>query len=207
MSSPKTAIFILVVLYLVGIGGMLSPYQHLFITLTPVNLLITLGLLLFWQEPKTYPFYARMYGVMLAGFVIEVIGVNTGFPFGIYEYGVAFGPRILGTPPLIGINWFILVYGALVWIKEWGLSKGMTAILTGIAVTALDLIMEPVAIALEFWTWEADVVPWQNYLSWSVIGALMAYALLSINLPRDLKVAKVVFVLQVVFFLTLLILL
>lgn len=198
--NPKYALIVLAVLYGVGILGMLSPYRTLFVSLTPFNLLISLGLLLYFQVPKYHTFYARFYWVVILGFLVELIGVNTGFPFGVYEYGPAFGPQILGTPPLIGVNWFILVYGALVWVKKWNLSRWLTSVLVGVLITLLDMVMEPVAVELYFWAWESSEIPIQNYISWAVIGSILAYIMQSTELPQDLKVAKFVFVLQVLFF-------
>ena len=202
--NPRNASWLLLILYVVGIGGMLSPYQSTFILLTPFNLLISLGLVLYYQEPKTHAFYSRFYLVMLTGFLVEVLGVNTGFPFGEYTYGVAFGPRILGTPPLIGVNWFIVVYGALMWVKKWGWGNRLIqSLLVGLMVVALDVIMEPVAIALGFWEWADPNVPLQNYISWAVIGGAMAYYLNQDPLPTDIQIAKWVFVMQALFFSTL----
>ena len=44
-------------------------------------------------------------------FIIEIIGVKTGIPFGTYEYDPArLGPTLLQVPLLIPFAWFMMLY-------------------------------------------------------------------------------------------------
>ena len=116
---------ILVAVHVVGIAGMLSPYRELFLLLTPFNLLLSFGILLTFHRERSPKFYKSMLFIIISGFVIEVIGVNTGYPFGTYTYGEAFGPQLMGTPFMIGVNWFIMAYcGAMLFKSFFLLSFG-----------------------------------------------------------------------------------
>lgn len=94
----------------------------------------------------------------------EIIGVNTGILFGDYAYGTVMGPKLLGVPFLIGINWFVIVFCCGSLMQE--LNKVMLAkyeapiprtivkwsvVIDGaVMATFFDWLMEPVAIHLGF---------------------------------------------------------
>ena len=42
-------------------------------------------------------------------------------------------------------------------------------------MTAFDILMEPAAMALNYWNWENGVVPFQNYLAWFVLSFIFTY--------------------------------
>jgi len=43
--------------------------------------------------------------IFIVGYLVEVIGVNTGILFGHYGYSLQMGPALLGTPLVMGISW------------------------------------------------------------------------------------------------------
>jgi putative membrane protein len=67
-------------------------------------------------------------------------------------------------------------------------------------MVALDLCIEPVAIALDFWTWQSDSVPIQNYLAWFITAlALNSYMLVG-KVDFDVSTARLLWLLQSLFF-------
>jgi hypothetical protein len=50
-----------------------------------------------------------------------------------------------------------------------------------------DIIMEPVAIALDFWRWPMDIVPLQNYIAWFVLGIDSLYFAARLMKPHQKK--------------------
>jgi putative membrane protein len=46
-----------------------------------------------------------------------------------------------------------------------------------------DLILEPVAILLNYWYWKGGIVPIQNYLAWFVLAVIISilYDLLKVS--------------------------
>ncbi len=114
--------------------------------------------------------------MILTTWTIEAIGVNSGEIFGAYDYGNALGLKILDTPPIIGINWAILVLGTGYWLILSSLKIKNTILfsfLGAIIMTILDILIEPVAIKLDFWHWKTQTPPLQNYLAWFLISFLL----------------------------------
>ncbi|HNS18066.1 MAG TPA: carotenoid biosynthesis protein [Bacteroidales bacterium] len=171
--KPAYFVFFLILYYGVGIAGLVTPSQHdLFIRFTPYSLLLNLLILLAFHagwDRKTILFGLF---VLVAGFLIEAVGVATGNVFGTYVYGKILGPGIGQTPLLIGVNWFFLVY------TTWDLSSRISRnpwlriLLASVLMVVFDLFLEPAAVKLEMWTWEGGVIPVRNYLAWFVTSLL-----------------------------------
>lgn len=101
---------ILLWVYGVGVAGMLLPFSRdLFIRITPLNLLFAAAFLFFGRKPAPVVWLVGL-GIFISSFLVEAIGVNTGRIFGEYSYGYALGPKLLNTPVIIGLNWFVLIY-------------------------------------------------------------------------------------------------
>ena len=67
-------------------------------------------------------------------------------------------------------------------------------------MVSLDVLIEPVAIKLDFWRWQENVVPFQNYIGWYGVGFLIL-ALYFYFLPKyENRLAELLLLLQFVFF-------
>jgi uncharacterized membrane protein len=174
----KFSVALSVMVYVAGMVGMLSPLRDLFIAMTPFSLLLSYALL-FWHAPErdrsfTY-FLLSAFGL---GFFSEVLGVNTGFPFGDYAYGSVLGPKLWATPLLIGINWTLVTYTANEVVRRYLPDSGSLwlPLLLGAALpTLLDVLIEPVAIDLGYWTWANGGLPdWRNYAGWFAVSLLIS---------------------------------
>ncbi|GCD77967.1 hypothetical protein JCM31826_14490 [Thermaurantimonas aggregans] len=140
--------------------------RSIFLPLTPLNLLLS-GFVVFKSyRGHTLSVFALAFAIYLLGFFIEAIGVNTGFPFGEYEYGSVLGPKVWETPIIIGVNWFIMFSGILNAVELIRLPIIIKALLGATLMTAADYLIEPVAISLEFWTWDKGLPPVENYMGW-----------------------------------------
>jgi putative membrane protein len=78
--------------------------------------------------------------------------------------------------------------------------KLVNAFVAGTAITLLDLIMEPVAIHLDFWTWEGEGVPLQNYLTWGTAITLFSLLIYGSGIGQQNKISNWVLGAQVFFF-------
>lgn len=198
------AVAALVVTYAVGIVGLLVPLTRAgFVLLSPAQLMLTIVLLLSYHPGITSRVVVGWVVVFALGFGVEVLGVNTGWPFGRYEYGMALGPKLWHTPLLIGINWLILVYAAVAVSQQLLPNRRSIwiAITTAAIMALLDLLIEPVAISLGFWHWYGRPVPLQNYVSWFVCAWLLALLLQRFNQSENHSpVAPWVLGFQVAFF-------
>jgi|GEM_PF-1159734 len=109
-------------------------------------------------------------GVIAGGFLAEVIGVHTGFPFGTYAYTDALGPQVWGTPLLMGTTWIVATTSAAALARGRWLPALVVLVLT-------DMVLDPLAGGpLGYWIWEAPEwnwygVPYQNFFGWAIVGA------------------------------------
>ena len=47
------------------------------------------------------------------GFFIELIGVETGWPFGVYEYDPSLGPQLISVPLVVPFAWAMIAHPIL----------------------------------------------------------------------------------------------
>lgn len=125
-------------------------------------------------------------------FFIEIIGVNTGFPYGFFEYGIDLGPMLFGQVPLglpvffipLVVNAYLLI---LLLVPE-RTEKIVPRLLTVIGtVLLLDLVLDPGAVAINFWDYGGGLyygVPLSNYLGW-VLSASVSVFILDLSLNRE----------------------
>ncbi len=198
--SKKTAIAILILLHIVGAIGFLSPLSDWFVFLTPVNLIITAGMIWIDTKPDGRGAFPIILAIWLMGYGVEILGVKSGFPFGDYSYGEVLGWKFFEVPPLIGINWLIVVWGGFSLSQTIGIGPKLRWLATPILVVILDYVIEPVAIHFELWTWENGVPPIQNFLGWFVVAMLMTLLFERYPLVKKPRLGLVAFIMQLLFF-------
>lgn len=200
LSRLQVSIGVIVILHTVGIGGMFLAKEW-FIPLTPLNLIVSgYFVLRHAEQPKILTYLA----IAVLSFAIEAIGVATGWPFGDYHYERALGPHLFHVPVLIGMLWLLLLAGGLHLATRVTKSRFVQIAIAAVLMTAIDFLIEPVAIDFEYWQWHSSEVPINNYVGWFVTGFVLAgIGNLSDNHFRNNKVAGVFFIVQFVFFLSL----
>jgi putative membrane protein len=142
---------------------------------------VLVGVTTFFSELQTRSFSSVLLSFLLIGgilFLVEFIGVKTGFPFGNYQYTDALGLTVFGVPPAIAFAWYATVMNTRR-IAEWShgnVSAARIAIAAGFLTLALDIVLEPTAAFIKnYWLWSDGVVPTQNYVSWFLLGALVVF--------------------------------
>jgi bisanhydrobacterioruberin hydratase len=201
ISIENRWIGLLLLFYFFGALGMAMPqFRELFLALTPVNLLLTL--VVFYKVNKDFSgkFLLLSGLIFLIGFSVEAIGVATGVLFGSYEYGEPFGFKIFETPVMIGANWLFLSLSTYGVVRHFS-KKGLWLIIVPpLLMTALDVLVEPIAIKLDFWSWENNIIPIQNYVMW-FITSLVIHSIVYFFKPTiNAKISFVVLGVQIVFF-------
>ena len=199
--SIRLGILILSIFHVVGCIGLLwEPSRALFQNLVPMNLILSAGILGYFHRPYSKHWILFFSLIFAWGWGVEILGVNTGWPFGTYAYGGALGFKIWGTPPLIGLNWLILVY--ITGLISMKFPVGMIGRVIGAAglMTILDLLIEPVAIQLDFWDWASPDIPLQNYLAWFIIASGMHLVFQRLPIQSLNPMAFPLFLVQLIFF-------
>ncbi|MDH7447425.1 carotenoid biosynthesis protein [Aquimarina sp. 2201CG14-23] len=152
-----------------GIIGILIGYKDWFLALTPLNLLVYLGLIL-WNSTKRKSLIIGLLIPFTMGMITEYLGVNYGLIFGQYQYGDNLGTKMLGVPWIIGVNWALLVYCTGAISKKIHTNVIVASFIGAILMVALDVIIEVSAPRFDFWEFKNGVVPLQNYVGWFVIA-------------------------------------
>lgn len=123
-------------------------------------------------------------GIWLGGMAIEWSGVHTGWPFGGYSYSRILGPHLFGVPITLGFAWIAvvvssaLIAGPVRASRPGRLSK---AVQIGAWTVLIDFVLDPAAASRGFWSWSGSGgfygIPWSNFVSWFVVGALLSLLL------------------------------
>jgi putative membrane protein len=131
-------------------------------------------------------------------YAIEYIGTTTGWPYGEFVYGIELGPMLFGKVPLgLPVFFFPLVLNSYLLCllllgdraRQWFVRLPVVIA----TVLAVDLVLDPGAVALGFWTYGGGAyyaVPWSNYQGW-VLSATVAVALFDVAFARGALLDRV----------------
>ena len=195
----------LAIFYTVGVLGLSFAFSfNYFVKLTPLALLLSFVILLFYHKRFTIKTGLIFSLIFLIGFGIELIGVQTKMIFGTYIYGDSLGLKILDTPLIIGLNWLLLVYLANSVLNGLKLNTAVKNFFASLILLAYDLILEQVAPLIHMWNWENETVPLQNYLAWFVLALVLSGLLSWSNINLKNRIAPVILICQSLFFILLL---
>lgn len=132
-------------------------------------------------------------GILTAySFFIELVGINTGFPYGEFSYGIELGPMLFGEVPLglpiffipLVVNAYLLIILLLPEKTEKFIQRLLTVIGT---VLLLDLVLDPAAVGINFWSYGGGLyygVPLSNYLGW-ILSASVSVLILDLSFSRE----------------------
>ena len=200
-STSKVSVFVIWLFHVCGMIGISYGNKDLFLSFTPVNLIISFFLLFVNQIQITQRELLSVFTIFLIGMICEILGVNYGYIFGDYIYLDNLGTKVFGVPILIGINWIILTFitGS---ISSYIFKKNLKfSILTGaIFMILLDLIIEPVAPLLGFWIFDLPSVPLQNYVGWFLIGLATQFVYQKFVVNKEIPFSTNLLLANIVFF-------
>lgn len=168
--------WIALIFYGVGLTGMIIAPES-FIPLSAMNLLLMVSLL--FLDGLTVIKGVIFFLVAVLGWGIEWVGVHTGMPFGIYQYGNGLGWKLDDIPLIIGGNWVLMSWMSVESIRwafpEW--TKWKWAWASALIMVIMDVLMEPVAPTMDYWMFQLNWVPIQNYLAWGWLGLIFSFAM------------------------------
>jgi hypothetical protein len=194
---------VLALAYTAGVIGlqlpMLAPF---FEPLSPLNLTVSLALLLFYHQDWHPSFKVFALLAIVVGYGVEVIGVHTGLIFGTYAYGNGLGPQLLKVPPVIGLNWLMLAYCCGSVSNKLPIPVALKVLVAATMMVLLDYFIEPVAVRLDFWTWFDKPIPVQNYVAWWVVSLLLFSVWFAMPFKKENRLAPWLLGFQTLFFLS-----
>lgn len=121
----------------------------------------------------------RAGAVLAVSSAAEIIGVYTGWPFGVYSYTRLWLPLISlphhqRFPVALPITWLILSGAVVLYLGNrknapfWG----------GVLMALVDFALEPVLTGpVGFWRWAEGDPPLINYFGWFAVGTLACWFL------------------------------
>ncbi|WP_405208639.1 carotenoid biosynthesis protein [Aquimarina sp. LLG6339-5] len=184
-----------------GIIGILIGYESWFLPLTPFNLLLYLGLMI-WNSRINKKLILALLIPFGIGMITEYLGVNYGLIFGNYQYGSNLGSKIFGVPWIIGINWALLVYCTAAISKKIHTSIVISSFIGAVLMVALDIIIEVSAPRFDFWEFERQIVPIQNYIGWVVVSFVAHFLFQKVYKTLQYTISVHIFIAIFIFFTT-----
>ena len=172
--KENISIFIIWLVTISGVIGIWLGHGDWFLPKTIFNLSLGAAILI-WNFPlkngwKSLVIWSAVY---LIGMLAEIIGTKTGILFGNYSYGNNLGPKIIGVPPLIGINWIVLTFLTATIARRVIHFKWLSIICGALLMVGLDFFIEPIAPIFDFWSWDEGFAPLKNFIHWFIVSLLM----------------------------------
>lgn len=181
-------------------GVILSDDPKSFLSLTPLNLLISAAILFANHSKWSTKQMIVLFLVAVSGFLMEVLGVKTGVVFGEYFYEDTLGWKLLDVSIIIGLNWALLCYFAVYTFDKLFENRFLLAFVSSVFLVALDLLIEPIAIKYDFWEWKSENIPLQNFIAWWALAFIFSLGITYVKKNSKNKVAIYLLFTQVVFF-------
>jgi bisanhydrobacterioruberin hydratase len=105
----------------------------------------------------------------IAAISFEALSITTGVPYGTFEYSSAIGYPLFGLVPwTVPFAWIPLVIASS---ARW---KGVIS--GALFLVLIDLLLDPLAVKLGFWTWDYPGryydIPFSNFVGWFITGII-----------------------------------
>lgn len=174
LSVKITAVILLIVGFFVGK-----------VPLTPQMSWVSSIAILGFAAPTLFAVYkagidrriaVTLFALSMFALGIEATSILTGFPYSRFVYGDMIGGRVAGLVPwTVPFAWVPLVIGAPARLST--LRKHpLFFLFCGLYLMAIDLLLDPAAVKLGFWTYQYGSayydVPLQNFGGWVMTGTL-----------------------------------
>lgn len=126
------------------------------------------------------------------GYLVELLGVHTGFPFGTYAYAAVLGPRVADVPVVVPLAWTMLAWPAALAARRLVAGPLARVVVGAWALASADLFLDPQMVTTGAWTWShpsphlpgVDAVPLTNFAGW-LLAALVVSAAVQAVLGAD----------------------
>lgn len=138
--------------------------------------------------------------VFFIGFMAEWLGVKFGFLFGDYSYGANLGMKLDDVPIIMGINWVILSLASRGIIQRFFKLPVMKILVSSVLMVSLDILIEPLAPQLDYWSFDTMVAPFSNYIGWLIYSILIQSLLELVQFKGHFKISLHILIIQLLFF-------
>lgn len=161
---------------------------------------LTIIILLLFHKPFSWNFLMAILAVGIIGWSVEAIGTNTGLLFGSYAYGPSLGPKLLRTPLAMVVNWMMPIYLITMALRSKIVNIWRLGFAGALLMVIYDILLEPVAIRLDMWSWGSSIPPLQNYIVWFIVSFPLVMLLGKYVRKSNNPLTTIAFVCQLLFF-------
>lgn len=203
-NRESITILLLIILFISGfIFHNIDFTRPYVMSMTDFFLLLTNGLVYYflWRKAGSFKLFLWSILAFTLTFLTEFAGVATGKVFGNYEYGSTMQIQVGEVPVVIAFNWIILILATYSLSNKLVRNRWIIPVLSSFLIVIFDFIMEPVAMYLDYWQWEGDTIPVQNYIAWFIISFIFANFLSALRIKPDSRILRYYFFIQMGFFL------
>ncbi|MGB5982048.1 MAG: carotenoid biosynthesis protein [Nonlabens sp.] len=196
--AKKLALGFLWLIHVSAIVGIAMGYEDFFLPKSPftlVYLFFMAALYIPLDSPKKLALFSTFF---ITGFVVEWIGVHSGWLFGDYYYGKNFGPKIDGIPILIGINWGLLTLCSHIIAKKLNNNFYFKAAIGASLMVLLDFFLEQICDYAGFWHFNGGAGIY-NYICWWIIAFILHLVAGKARLKGDFTTSFHLYIVQLLF--------
>lgn len=132
-----------------------------------------------WRE--TPAFLMIVLAAIVFGYIAEYLAVTTVKPPYPHPYHYNyFIIKLPGPIPFeICLGWGLIFYSVMLTAKRSNIPWQVQPIFSGLLATGIDFVLDPIAVYLNFWTWNMPVqwfgIPWGNYTGWFVVVVAFSF--------------------------------
>ncbi len=196
-------IIILFVFFTAGLVFHIIPATYKYVLIiTDISMLLTNSVVMYFllraQADKKLLFWSII--TFLLTYLTELAGIKTGAIFGSYEYGETMLIQVLNVPVVIAMNWVMLIIGSYSIAQRAKVKPIFIPLISSLIVVGFDFVMEVVAMKLDYWQWEGNIVPLQNYIAWFIISLTFTSMLALLKLRIENRIVQIYFLIQLLFF-------
>ena len=121
-----------------------------------------------------------IFGIGIFAYIVESIALRYGFPYGYFFYANQMGPSPFGLAPLLTPFAFApLALGVFALATRLKLKDLQWIFGSGLMLVAIDLLIDPAAIAQGLWNYRnggfLHGMPLSNILGWLFSGSLLSF--------------------------------
>jgi uncharacterized membrane protein len=130
--------------------------------------------------------------VTVFAFVLDVIALKTGFPYGYFWYEAGWGPALFGVPLLTVLGFPVVYFGASAIANRAGVARGVPFLMTvAVVMLAVHLVLDPGAAAQGMWFFR-NGGDFYNVPIGNFVGVLFSGSLAAFCFPNTLRNEKLV---------------
>ena len=202
LPSSRSSLFIcaLYIIHLSALIGVHLGYIQWFLSKTWAILFLIFLVLWDGLPKKSIKISWPIPAVFFIGFIAEWLGVKFGFLFGNYSYGANLGIKLDNVPIIMGINWVILSLATRGIIQRFFKLPIMKILVSSVLMVSLDVLLEPLAPQLDYWSFETMVAPLSNYMGWLIYSILMQSLLEFVQFKGHFNISVHILIIQLFFF-------